>query len=104
MIGTGVLCKGDTDCKSGETCQMNQEDFNDNGIGDVCECYADYNNDHKVTGADKALATIEYGKCCSEANPCQADGNQDGKVTGADKLLLTIEYGRYDCPISPAML
>jgi hypothetical protein len=78
---------------------MEQGDCNDNKCGDVCECYADYNDDGKVTLGDLIVLLYEYGRFdCSEADPCQADGNGDGKVTLPDLVLLIYEFGRFDCP------
>jgi len=35
--GTGVTCTDDGDCGDGEICQMNQEDSDMDGIGDICD-------------------------------------------------------------------
>jgi len=98
-----ITCTSDADCEAtGGTCQLKQGDCNENGCGDVCECYADYNDDLKVTGADLLILKNEYGRFdCSEGNPCYADSNEDGKVTGADLFILENEYGRFDCSACP---
>jgi len=73
-----------------------------NSCGDMCECYADFNGDCKVTGADLGILINEYGRFdCDDPDPCYADGNEDGKVTGSDLSLLKNEYGRFDCPACP---
>ena len=98
-----ITCTSDADCTAtGGTCQMEQGDCNRNGCGDVCECYADFSDDGKVTGADLAVLKQEYGRFdCNPLTPCHADGNEDGKVTGSDLSLLKNEYGRFDCPSCP---
>jgi len=99
-----ITCTSDADCEAtGGTCQMDQGDCNENGCGDVCECYMDCNNDGegdgKVGGPDLALFKSEYGKVyCSAVDPCYADGNEDTRVTAQDLKLLKNEYGRKDCP------
>jgi len=103
LIGTGTTCDGYEDCEEDELCEMYQLDINENGCGDVCECYMDCNNegagDGKVTGSDLGVLKGEYGRFdCDDPDPCYADGNEDGKVTGADLGLLKNEYGRFDCP------
>lgn len=83
---------------------MEQGDCNDNGVGDVCECYAtfSYPADLKVNASDLGVYKLEYGRIdCSEVDPCQADGNGDGKVNSSDLGLLKNEYGRIDCPWVP---
>lgn len=53
--GTGVSCNSDGGCGSGEICQMDQEDCNENDIGDVCECYANYEDESFIDGDDLNL-------------------------------------------------
>jgi len=102
-----ITCTNDDPCTATDAyCQMEQGDCNNNGCGDVCECYMDCNNsgagDGKVTGADLTVFRVEYGRFdCNDPDPCYADGNEDGKVTGADLVLFIFEYGRFDCPICP---
>lgn len=99
-----ITCISDGDCiPTGGTCQMEQGDFNDNGIGDVCECYANFDStDQRVNVSDLGKYKLEYGNIdCSEIDPCQADGNKDGKVNSQDLGLLKNEYGRIDCPALP---
>jgi len=102
-----ITCTTNADCTdTGGTCQMEQGDYNDNGCGDVCECYMDCDNggagDGKVIGSDLGVLKGEYGRFdCSELDPCYADGNEDGKVNGSDLGLLKNEYGRFDCPECP---
>jgi len=96
--GQFITCDSNEDCQAtGGTCQMEPRDCNDNGCGDVCECYAEYKVDGFVDGGDLAQLKRDYGKTC----PCLADGNDDGFVDGGDLVLLKNEYGRIDCPALP---
>ena len=105
VIGTGVNCTGYEDCEEDEYCQMEQGDCNDNGVGDVCECYANFNypTDFKVNVSDLGVFKREYGRinCNTTPPPCEADGNNDGKVNAQDLGLFKNEYGRIDCPLLP---
>ncbi len=60
FLGTGVICTDSEECEEGEFCDMVQFDFNSNGIGDACECYADCNCDTKVNLADLVLTKNEF--------------------------------------------
>ena len=105
LMGTGVTCTDYEECGENELCDMEQLDFNDNGIGDVCECYANFNypTDLKVNASDLGIYKQEYGRidCDTTPPPCQADGNNDGKVNAQDLGLFKNEYGRIDCPALP---
>jgi len=89
-------------------CQMEQGDINENGAGDACECYADYNNDGIVSTPDLDLFEAEYylTPCVRNAeNPvppapgcCYADGNIDGIVSTPDLDLFEVQYYHYNCP------
>jgi hypothetical protein len=94
--GQFITCDKNEDCTPTKgTCQMEPEDCNANGCGDVCECYADYAVDGFVDGDDLGQLKRDYGDPC----PCLADGNGDGYVDGDDLVLLKNEYGRADCPL-----
>ena len=97
--GDCITCTSTTDCEeTGGTCQMEQGDWNENGIGDVCECYADFNDDGKVSIWDFIRIKREFGIMdCSEENPCQADANEDGRVTIIDLIIFKIEFGKSNC-------
>ena len=98
-----IICDGNEDCTpTGGTCQMEQFDFNSNGCGDVCECYADFDKDGNVTTPDYSQLRREFGRFnCSDQNPCKADVNADGQVQTQDFILFKIEYNRFDCPACP---
>jgi len=103
--GQFIPCIDDTACQAtGGTCQMEQIDSNDNGCGNVCECYADYKADGGVDGGDLAALKKDYGRTdclLSPPVPCKADGNNDGFVDGQDLSLLKNDYARVDCPTCP---
>jgi hypothetical protein len=101
-----IPCTSDDDCiPTGGTCQLAQGDCNGNGVGDICECYANFNDpaDLKVNISDLGIYKLEYGRidCNSAPPPCKADGNNDGKVNASDLGLVKNEYGRIDCPVLP---
>ena len=101
-----ITCDSDDDCTpTGGTCQMEQGDCNGNTVGDVCECYANFNypTDLKVNASDLGVFKLEYGRidCNTTPPPCRADGNDDGKVNAQDLGLFKNEYGRIDCPALP---
>jgi hypothetical protein len=96
-----VECTDDLDCNSGEMCQMNQEDYNTNGVGDACECYADITHDGKVNSADLLAMKIQYNRTDCATNPCSADLNHDDKVGSMDLLILKLQYNRTGCPVVP---
>jgi len=92
-------------CRSGKTCQMEQGDCNDNGIGDVCECYADVNCDGYVQFNDLKMIKQEYNRLdCSLGDPCYADFNGDGYVEFNDLKIIKFEFNRDDCPIPDILL
>ena len=97
--GTGVTCTVEGgECGDGETCDTEQGDFNGNGIGDACECYADGNKDGRVSVWDYVVYKEEFGKRCTEEDPCQADYNEDGRVSVWDFVLYKHEFGKINCP------
>ena len=102
VVGTGKTCIVDEACGIGETCDMNQGDFNENGIGDACECHADFDNDGCVYPSDISVFLGEYGRTdCITNPPCEADVDGDGNVYPSDLSIFLEEYGKEDCPIIP---
>jgi hypothetical protein len=91
-----ITCDDDIDCEPDGYCQKVQGDCNGNGIGDVCEGYADFNESGDVNLADLLDLIICYGKTNFETYPdCeQYDTNDDNRVSAWDYLILTLQYGR----------
>jgi hypothetical protein len=100
-----ITCTSDDECTStGGTCQLAQNDCNNNGIGDAGECYANFDSsDLKVNISDLGQYKLEYGRIDCKTTPpeCLADGNNDGKINTSDLALYKNEYGRIDCPAVP---
>ena len=76
---------------------MVQGDCNGNGIGDVCECYADCDNDAEVGLFDLIIIKGEYGRNDCNINPCQADIDGDNETGLFDLIIMKIQYGRNGC-------
>ncbi len=96
FVGTGVTCTDDTACAAGETCQMEQVDFNANGIGDACECYADCDNSTIVDILDLLIMRNDYNRTDCY---CNADLNDDCRVDIMDMLIMKNQYNRTGCPV-----
>ena len=77
---------------------MEQGDWNNNKIGDVCECYADYNYDKRIDGSDFLILKQEFGRNDCQVNSCQADCNGDGIVNTSDLDILKAQPNRKVCP------
>ena len=107
-----ITCDDDSDCTpTGGYCQKVQGDYNWNGIGDVCEGYADFNESGDVNLADLLDLIICYGKTNFVTYPqCEKyDINDDNRVSAWDFLILSLQYGRdgYDtcgAGIAPAQI
>ena len=98
VLGTGVTCTSDADCDSGETCQMEQGDYNDNSVGDACECYANLDTDQEVGLFDLIITKDEYSRDDCNINPCQADIDGDGEVGLFDITIMKMQYAQKGCP------
>jgi hypothetical protein len=91
-----ITCDEDIDCElTGGYCQKVQGDCNWNGIGDVCERYADFNDSGDVNLVDLLDLILCYGKTNFETYPSceQYDTNDDNRVSAWDYLILALEYG-----------
>lgn len=60
--GSGRVCAGAGICPQDESCSMNQEDYNSNGVGDACECYGDFDQDGDSDGTDAAIFKKTFGR------------------------------------------
>ena len=101
MVGWFIECYDSDDCEANEYCDMDQGDFNENGIGDACEkCFANCNCDTKIDLADLVIVKQEFLRTdCADQNPCDADCNGDNKVDLADLSVVKYEFLRTGCPI-----
>ncbi len=98
VMGGNITCTDNNGCGTGETCQLNQEDFDTNDIGDACECYADINSSGKVDLNDLVIMKGEFAKTCPPS-PCIADCNGDGKVDLADLVIMKFQFLKTGCPV-----
>jgi lysophospholipase L1-like esterase len=99
IVGKNTTCTSENECSgTNEFCQMEQGDWNNNRIGDVCECYADYNYDKRIDGSDFLILKQEFGRNDCQVNSCQADCNGDGIVNTSDLDILKAQPNRKVCP------
>jgi hypothetical protein len=98
VIGSEVPCTDGGQCEAGKTCQMEQGDCNGNGIGDVCECYADCDCSTNVNLSDLVMMKAQYLRDDCATNLCQADCNGDKQVNLSDLVIVKAQYFRNDCP------
>ena len=94
----GNTCTNDGDCGVDGFCLMNQEDSNQNGIGDACECEADLNTDDAVEGLDTLIYKAGYPRSYYLGVPCAVciGGSNDGV-----KCLNDAECPGGDCGMHP---
>ena len=66
-----------------------------NGIGDACDCEADFDCDGDVDGYDAVLfAESFFREDCTNENPCKGDFDCDGNVDAEDATLFLEDFGR----------
>jgi hypothetical protein len=105
VVSTGQFCILDADCDPGEFCETSQADNyppGGNGIGDACDCEADFDCDEP--GLDVDASNMEqflwdFGRSvhhdpCSNADLCNGDFNCDGNVAADDLPKLLEDFGR----------
>jgi hypothetical protein len=100
-IGVGSTCTLQGDCLSDQICDMVQGDLDSNGIGDACECYADFDDNAKVDLADVLQMKREFPSFSCATDNCQTDANNDGKVDISDFVILRAQFLSRNCPLSP---
>ena len=121
--GTGDACNGAIDADDDEwadsldNCPINYNPAQGdnlppggNGIGDACECEADFECDGDVDGSDASTFKLYFGRGqffapCNAFNPCRGDFDCDGDVDGTDANRVKVDFGRSminnACPESP---
>ena len=80
----------------------NQEDNyppQGNGIGDACDCEADFSCDGNVDANDVEAFLIDFGRgefnnFCTNESPCHGDFSCDGSVDAADVTKFLEDFGR----------
>jgi hypothetical protein len=114
---------GDNPCPNGvtENCDdnclntpnSNQDDTfppGGNGVGDACECEADFNCDSNVDAKDVPIFLAHFGRSqysepCTYDNPCYGDFDEDGAVAANDVTKFLEDFGRSQynnpCPACP---
>ncbi len=66
-----------------------------NGIGDACDCEADFMCDGDVDGSDASMFKFHFGRNaahypCTALDPCRGDFSCDGDVDGTDAATIQI--------------
>jgi hypothetical protein len=115
----GLTCTANAQCSDGN-CSMNQEDYDGDNVGDVCdvdvaednyppdgngcidacECEGDFETDGDVDGTDALMFKADFFRndCDINLPPCNGDFNCDGDVDGTDALMFKTDFFRKDCP------
>ena len=101
--GDFITCISDDDCAATDgTCGEEQGDYNENGVGDVCECYANIDDDLEIGLFDLIIMKNEHGTSgcdpVTQETCCQADIDGDGEVGLFDLIIMKNQYGGSGCP------
>ena len=103
----GTPCTDTSACGTIEFCMKDQEDSNENGIGDVCECEPDFDCDVDVDAEDLATFLNDFGRNqynipCTAENPCLGDFDCDSDTDAEEVTKFLEDFGRNDysnpCP------
>jgi parallel beta-helix repeat protein len=97
----GGICTETGDCGYDQFCLLSQDDSNSNTVGDVCECYSDFDGNTKVDLADLVIMKSEFLRTDCNTNPCVSDITGDGKVDLADLVIMKLEFLRVNCTVAP---
>jgi hypothetical protein len=117
IVRTGQFCTVNADCDPGEFCEKTQADNyppGGNGIGDACDCEADFDCD--IGGLDVDAINVEqflfdFGRSvvfdpCTNERFCYGDFDCNGNVDADDIPKLLEDFGRTvwsnPCPAPPA--
>jgi len=113
IVNTGQFCTVDGDCGPGEFCEKVQADNyppGGNGIGDACDCEANFDCDTDVDANDVTAFLFDFGRSiffnpCTNASPCNGDFLCDVDVDANDVAKFLEDFGRstffLPCPICP---
>jgi hypothetical protein len=105
IVSTGQFCTVDADCDPGEFCEKTQADnypLGGNGVGDACDCEADFDCDSPGLDVDADNLTqllwdfgrsIHFDSCANE-RPCYGDFTCDTDVDADDISKLLEDFGR----------
>jgi hypothetical protein len=102
IVSTGQSCTVDADCDPGEFCEKVQADNyppGGNGIGDACDCEANFNCDTNVDATDVAAFLADFGRSvffnpCTNTLPCNGDFLCDVDVDADDVVKFLEDFGR----------
>ena len=94
------ICFGDDNCPSHYN--PDQEDNyppGGNGIGDACDCEANFDCDQDVDANDVTAFLTDFGRSqyyrpCSNEDPCKGDFSCDGDVDASDVTKFLEDFGR----------
>jgi len=116
IVSTGQFCTVDTECDPDEFCEKTQADNyppGGNGIGDACDCEADFDCD--IGGLDVDAFNVEqllwdFGRSlfhypCSNERFCFGDVNCDTDVDADDVMKFVEDFGRsqFNNPCPPCV-
>ena len=105
LVSTGQFCTVDADCGPGKFCEKAQADTyppGGDGIGDACDCEADFDCDaggSDVDATNVGQFLFDFGRSvyfnpCTDVRPCYGDFNCDGNVDADDVPKLLEDFGR----------
>ena len=102
MVYSSQHCSVDSDCSEGKFCEKTQADTyppQGNGIGDVCDCEANFDCNCGVDALDVGLFLVDMGRSqyfnpCTNDTPCNGDFACDGAVDAMDVLKFLEDFGR----------
>lgn len=88
IVCTGGACLSNADCVPGDICELNQEDADSDGPGDVCD------NCPSNSNATQQDSYPPQGNRIGDACDCEGDFDCDGDVDGTDAAQFKADYGR----------
>ncbi len=85
---SATTCYNDGDCETGESCQKNQEDYDGDELGDVCD------NCPNTPNQDQLDQYPPQGNNIGDACDCEADFDCNGNVGSLDVTSFLWDFGR----------